>query len=122
MILINQFVKFVFSLDLNSAKDLNHPFVKNVRKLITFQDKLVNIFFSLLPAKMIKFFDIQFFDRHAMEYLANVTRVLIKQRNEDENKDSYDFLSLLLNTIREKNLNVSEEEIIGNCVVEYSNF
>ena len=109
--------KFVYSLDLNSAKDLDHPFVKNVRKLIDFQDKKINIFFSLWPAKLIKLFDIQFFDGSALEYLANVTRVLIKQRNETQNRENYDFLGLLINTIREKELNVPEEEIIGNCTV-----
>ena len=80
---------------------------------------MINIFFSLLPAKVIQYFDIQFLDAKSMEYLANVTRVLIKQRSETMNNNAQynDFLDLLINTIREKGLNVPEEEIIGNCVV-----
>lgn len=68
-----------------------------------------------MPTKVIKYFDIQFIDGAAMEYLANVTRAIIKQRS--ENRESYnDFLDLLISTIKEKELNVPEDEIIGNCV------
>lgn len=91
--------------------------MKNVRKLVNFQDRWINIVFSLMPTKVIKYFDIQFIDGAAMEYLANVTRAIIKQRSESENRESYnDFLDLLISTIKEKELNVPEDEIIGNCV------
>lgn len=116
----NRTKKFVYALELNSGKDLDHPFVKNVRRLTNFQDRWINIVFSLLPAKMVEYFDFQFIDVKAMEYLANVTRAIIKQRTEGENRESYnDFIDLLINTIREKNLKVSDDEIISNCVVSH---
>lgn len=109
--------KFVFALELNSAKDQNHPFVKAVRKMVNFDATLFNVLLSVLPEKIINYFDIQFFDKEATEYIANTTRVLMKQRQ--ENKEEYnDFLDMLMTSIREKNLDVPENEIIGKWFLE----
>ena len=80
--------------------------------MVNFDATLFNILLSVLPEKVINYFDIQFFDKEATEYIANTTRVLIKQRN--EKKESYnDFLDMLLTSIREKQLDVPDDEIIG---------
>ena len=106
--------KFVFALELNSAKDKDHPFVKAVRKVVNFDATIFNVLLSLLPESLINYFDIQFFDKEATEYIANTTRVLMKQRK--ENKENYnDFLDMLMTSIQEKQLNVSEDEIIGRA-------
>ena len=113
--------KFVFAIELNSIKDKHHPFVKAVHKFVNFDGSfftfLKTILIILLPAKLVKYFEIQFFDLDAMEYVADVTRKLIRQRNENPDENYNDFLGLLMRTIREKNLNVKEEEIIGNYIV-----
>ena len=108
--------KFVFALELNSAKDKDHPFVVAVRKLTNFDPTILNIALSVLPESVINYFDISFFDKEATEYIANTTRVLMKQRS--EGKEEYnDFIDMLMTSIREKNLDVSESEIIGNTIL-----
>ena len=54
-----------------------------------------------------------------MEYLADLTRSLIKQRNENKDQEYNDFLDLLLTTIREKDVNVPDDEIVGLCILFY---
>ena len=48
--------------------------------------------------------------------IASLTRGLIKQRRENEGENYNDFLELFINILKEKNLDVKEEEIIGNSV------
>ena len=112
--------KFVYALELNSAKDQDHPFAKNVRKLVDIDYKRVfrNLFFSLLPKFLIDYFEIQFVDSQAMEYMADMTRYLIKKREADGTEGSYhDFLDLLVTTFKDKHQDVPEEEIIGICII-----
>ena len=68
--------KFVYALELNSAKDNNHPFAINVRKLVdvNYPRLIKNIGMSLLPRFLINYFDFQFVDTEAMEYMAEMTR------------------------------------------------
>lgn len=37
--------KFVYAIDINSAKDKEHPFVKNVLKMVTFSKNLFSLFY-----------------------------------------------------------------------------
>lgn len=70
-----------------------------------------------MPDWLFKWIDFQLVDSEAMEYLANLTRSLIKQRNENKDQNYNDFLDLLLTAIREKNMEISENEVIGICVI-----
>ena len=108
--------KFVFALELNSAKDKDHPFVIAVKKMVNVDPTILNIVLSILPESVINYFDISFFDKEATEYIANTTRALMKQRS--ESKEEYgDFMDMLMTSIREKNLEVPENEIIGNTIL-----
>ena len=68
--------KMVYALELNSAKDHDHPFAKSVRKLVDVDYKRIakNIFISLLPKFLINYLNLQFVDGDAMEYMAEMTR------------------------------------------------
>jgi hypothetical protein len=109
----------VFAIELNSAKEINHPFVKCARKLFNTNSQLgsiiLNIILSLLPAKVIK----HLADKQSFEWMANTTRSLIKQRKENSDENYNDFLELLINTMKEKNIDLKEEEIIGNSFSTY---
>lgn len=110
--------KFVFALELNSATDKDHPFVKTVAKLVNFDDRFLSFVMNLLPPALVNFIGrfYTFVDSEAMNYLADTTRYLIKQRKENSGQFN-DFLDLLLDTMKEKNLELPEDEIIGNCMV-----
>lgn len=109
--------KFVYAFDLNSAKDVDHPFVKAVAKLVNFDDRFLSFVMNLLPPALVNFLakHYTFVDDEATNYLADTTRYLIKQRKENSGQYN-DFLSLLITAINEKNLDMSEDAIIGNCM------
>ena len=71
---------------------------------------------SLLPLKIVKALDIQFLDVKSMDYVASLVRHLIKER-EKGGENYNDFLSMYLDSLREKNLEINENEIIGLCVL-----
>lgn len=108
--------KFVYALELNSAREPDHPFVKNVRRLLSSRGTLMNLIETCAPKFLIDFFDFQFVDVEALEYIASLTRAIIKQRTKSGGNYG-DFLDLMLDSIREKKLDVKEEEIIGSCLV-----
>ena len=71
---------------------------------------------TVAPKFLIDYFDFQFTNVEALEYIADMTRCLIKQRTECSSKYD-DFLGLMIDSIQEKQLAVGEEEIIGSCLV-----
>ena len=84
--------------------------------MVNIDPTFFNIALSILPESIMNYFDISFFDKEATEYIANTTRALMKQRN--EGKEEYgDFLDMLMTSIREKKLDVPENEIIGNTIL-----
>ena len=68
--------KFVFALELNSFKDKDHPFARNVQRLVDINYKRIAKAYALsvLPKFVSDFFKIQTFDNDAMEFVANTTR------------------------------------------------
>lgn len=97
--------KFVYALELNSARDKDHPFCTNVQKLVDINYKRIAKGYTLgvLP-----------------KFVANTARYLIKKRDADGTQGSYhDFLDLLVGTFKDKHQDVPEEEIIGVCIVSY---
>ena len=68
--------KFVYALELNSAKDQDHPFAKNVRKLVDVSYKRVikSYVFSILPKSLLEYLEFQSSNSDAMEYMADTTR------------------------------------------------
>ena len=85
-----------------------------------FDDRFLSFVMNLMPPALVNFIakNYDFVDTASMDYLANLTRYLIKQRKENSGQYN-DFLGLLINLIEEKNLDVPEDEIIGNCMVGY---
>ena len=69
----------------------------------------------VLPHKVIKALDLQILDVKSMDYVARLVRHLIKER-EKGGENFNDFLSMYLDTIKEKNLPTIENEIIGICI------
>lgn len=117
---VDVIAKFVFALELNSATDKEHPFVRAVAKLVNFDDRFLSFVMNLMPPALVNFIakHYTFVDAEAMNYLADTTRALIKQRREHSGHYN-DFLDLLLNAIKEKNVDVPEDEIVGNCMVGF---
>lgn len=105
--------KFVFAFDLNSAKDMNHPFVLNARNLTNFKLWRMALF-NIMPRWVIQPLDLQILDSNSVDYISNLIKTLIKQRRENKTR-YYDFLDLLVNRIDENNLDVTEEEIVSHC-------
>lgn len=110
--------KFVFALELNSAKEVDHPFVKSIRKIVNFDDRLTSIIMGIVPPAL---FDLiskhyKLMDEDSLNYLANTIRYLVKQRKENRGQFN-DFLDMHLNAIEEKNVDLPEDELIGNCLV-----
>lgn len=71
---------------------------------------------SLLPLKVVEALNIEFSEIKSMDYVASLVRHLIKER-EKGGENYNDFLSMYLDTIREKNLPINENEIIGVCII-----
>ena len=103
--------KFVFAIELNSAKDQNHPLVVAVRKLLTFNSNWKFLLFTILPTKVLEILDIQLLNVESLEYVGNLCEFLVKQRRENKDTKYNDFLDLLIESIDEKKLNVSQDAI-----------
>nr|WPM94889.1 cytochrome p450 4725A2 [Polyphagotarsonemus latus] len=108
--------KFVFAVEINSFVDENHPFVVNVKKLTNFKKSKMSLF-AILPTSVIDLLRLSVLDIEAVDYLANLCKLIIKQREENKEKKFNDFLDDLLTTINEKNLNVPMNEIIAHCFI-----
>lgn len=108
--------KFVFAFELNSAKDMNHPFVFNARNLTNFKMWKMAIF-SILPTFVMELFNIQIIDQVSVDYMGDLVKTLVKQRRENKDVKYNDFLDLLVNRIDENNLNVTMDEIVSHCIV-----
>ena len=109
--------KFVYALQLNSSKEQDHPFAKNVRQLISasYGRAIRNIVASTVPKFMIEALNIQFVDE-SIEKLAEITRCLMKQRQESNTVGNYhDFIDLLVGSFKDKHQEIAEDEIIGKA-------
>uniref|UniRef100_A0AAT9UTT9 Cytochrome P450 6PZ26 n=1 Tax=Maconellicoccus hirsutus TaxID=177089 RepID=A0AAT9UTT9_MACHI len=101
------------------SKTLNNPkseFKSMVRKLLQFRIfMLVRVLWTNMPMKLIKFFNMTFFDSKAQKFLGDIVHKTIKYR-EQNNVTRNDFLDLLIalknNTLMQKFQDTGDHEDI----------
>ena len=63
--------KFVYAIELNSAKEPNHPFVQSARNLVKFNFGYMTFILNFLPKQVIEYFDFEIVDYTATEWLVS---------------------------------------------------
>lgn len=115
--------KCAFATNINTLKDIDNPFITNVKNI--FYPKQWKIIAALLlPPFMLKIMNIKsVFDENSNQFFFNLIRVLLNKRmtyNENHN----DFLQLLMNASKNldtvHNLDPDDEEI-HHCFEGYFN-
>lgn len=113
---MDNIAKSIFAVDVDSFKadQQNSEFAKlalRVGDVNIWQILLLNI----LPKFLWKVFNLNIIDVEPLDKLGNLFKKIIRER--DPNAKFNDLVELLRGQIQEGKLDMTEDEIIGNCLV-----
>ena len=104
--------KFVFAVEVNSFKQKQDPFVKNVFRMTQFRQWPFFIM-QLFPVFVSKHFANKIFDEKAWEYFAELTKQILQKRRAETELQYNDFLELML----ENSNKIADAKIITQCIL-----
>nr|WPM94899.1 cytochrome p450 4728A1 [Polyphagotarsonemus latus] len=109
--------KITFSFDVNSYREKWSYDVRNILSIIGLE-KIKTVFACIFPKAFRDFFKITGIRRGSVNFLGDKFKALVRERELDRELKN-DLADSIKDANMKKNLNLTENEMIGNCLINY---